>query len=111
MKDYMASLYRLAERDDAIYWPTHGAPIEEPQDYVRALIRHREARENGILECLEDGMTRIDEMVPRLYAGYVPPEMYPAAARSVLAHLVWLVEKGAVAVEGDLGVGATFRPA
>ena len=45
MKDYMASLYRLAERDDAIYWPTHGAPIETPQDYVRALIAHREARE------------------------------------------------------------------
>lgn len=109
MKDYMESLYRLAERDDAIYWPTHGAPIEAPGDYVRALIGHREARERGILKCLADGMTRIDEMVPPLYSGYVPPEMYPAAARSVLAHLVWLVEKGMVRAEGPLGVGATFH--
>lgn len=109
MKDYMASLYRLAERDDAIYWPTHGAPIERPKDYVRALIAHREAREAGILDCLADGMTRIDEMVPQLYAGYVPTEMYPAAARSVLAHLVWLVEKGTVHAHGPLGVGAAFR--
>jgi glyoxylase-like metal-dependent hydrolase (beta-lactamase superfamily II) len=111
MKDYMASLARLLERDDTIYWPTHGAPIEAPQDYVRALIAHREARERQILACLDGGLSRIEDMVPRMYSGYVEPAMYPAAARSVLAHLVWLVEKGVVRADGPLGVEVGFQRA
>lgn len=108
MREYMESLYRLSDREDEIYWPTHGPPIREPGRYVRELIAHREERERQILACLDDGLRRIDEMVPRMYAKDVPPAMFPAAARSVLSHLVWLVEKGEVAAEGELSVGAIF---
>jgi glyoxylase-like metal-dependent hydrolase (beta-lactamase superfamily II) len=111
MKDYMASLNHLVAREDAIYWPTHGPAIEAPQEFVRALIGHREARERQILACLDDGVSRIDAMVPRMYTGYVPPAMFPAAARSVLAHLVWLVDKGMVRADGPIGVEAEFRRA
>jgi hypothetical protein len=43
-----------------------------------------------------------------MYVG-LPLALHPAAALSVLAHLVELVERGWVGCEGPLGVGARFR--
>ena len=110
MAHYVASLDRLIARDDAVYWPTHGAPIRNPGAFVPALKAHRMAREAQVLACLRDGLTAIEEMVPRIYAGDIPAALYPAAARSLLSHLVWLVEKEHVRAEGELGAGARFRP-
>ncbi len=98
MANYMASLALLTERDDRVYYPTHGAPIENPQDFVRLLIEHRQARER--LACLERGLLRISDMVPVIYSE-VDKRLHPAAALSVRAHLDWLVEKGAVVPQGN----------
>jgi glyoxylase-like metal-dependent hydrolase (beta-lactamase superfamily II) len=109
MNDYINSLRLLLDRDEDIYWPTHGDAIHDPKPFVSGLIAHREDRERQILSCIGDGLNLIPDMVARMYAGQVPPEMYPAAARSVLAHLVWLEEKQQVAYEGELGVEARFN--
>src|SRR3954449_4151277 len=45
MAAYMASLDKLRQRDDRIYYPAHGAPVSKPQQYVRSLIGHRMQRE------------------------------------------------------------------
>lgn len=95
MSDYMASLKKLRDRREQIYWPTHGPPITDAHAFVDHLYDHRQDRENQILSCLADGMTTIEEMVPGMYAG-VPTALYPAAARSVLAHLLKLVDEGRV---------------
>ncbi|QGG96349.1 MBL fold metallo-hydrolase [Actinomarinicola tropica] len=97
---YMANLRRLLDRDDDVYWPTHGKPIHEPRPYVAALIAHREERTRQIVERLSAGDRTIDEVVPALYAD-VDPALHPAAARSVLAHLVALEREGAVHADGD----------
>ena len=47
MAAYMASLDKLLDRPDEVYWPTHGPAITEPQDYVRTFIAHRREREAG----------------------------------------------------------------
>jgi hypothetical protein len=47
-------------------------------------------------------------MVPRMYAA-VDPGLYPAAARSVLAHMIELVRSGKVIVEGDPGLDSDYR--
>lgn len=109
MGAYIASLDRLMARDDDVYWPTHGAPIRKPAEFVPALKAHRMDREAQVIACLKDGLTKIADMVPRMYAKDVPEAMYPAAARSVLSQLVWLVEKEQVTAEGDLGTDAAFR--
>ncbi len=109
MKDYIASLDKLIDRRDAIYWPTHGAPIRDPETFVPAIKSHRLGRESQILECLKDGLVTIDEMVPQMYANDIPPEMYPAAARSILSQLVWLIQKEQVLAEGELSTETTFR--
>ncbi|MFZ2004998.1 MAG: MBL fold metallo-hydrolase, partial [Stellaceae bacterium] len=48
MAAYMASLGKLLERSDAVYWPTHGPAITEPKEHVRAFIAHRREREAGV---------------------------------------------------------------
>ena len=100
MAEYMASLDKLLGRRDRIYYPAHGPAIEAPHEHVRRLIAHRRAREEQILAQLEAGEGRIEAMVPRLYAG-VDPVLYPAAARSVLAHLVDLERRGRAERSGE----------
>ncbi|HXC88913.1 MAG TPA: MBL fold metallo-hydrolase [Stellaceae bacterium] len=108
MATYMASLDKLLTRGDAVYWPTHGPAITEPKDHVRAFIAHRREREAGIVACLEAGVGHIDAMVERLYVG-LNPNLRRPAARSVLAHLIDLIDRGVVSSEGTATVGATYR--
>ena len=108
MAAYMDSLDLLLQRDDAVYWPTHGPCIEDPKAHVRAFIAHRQEREAQILRCVDQGVQDINEMVPLMYKD-TPEFMYPAAARSVLAAVEYLVAKGELQVEGELGLDASYR--
>jgi glyoxylase-like metal-dependent hydrolase (beta-lactamase superfamily II) len=108
MAAYMASLDKLLHRSDSVYWPTHGPAITEPQGHVRAFIAHRREREAGIIACLDDGVTRVDAMVERLYVG-LNPNLRRAAGRSVLAHLLDLVGRGIAHCDGAPTIDATYR--
>lgn len=100
MAAYMKSLDLLLVRDDRIYYPTHGPAIEDPTAHVQALIDHRRMREAQILAQLEAGEGRIAAMVTSLYRD-TDPALHPAAARSVLAHLIDLKDRGRVSLDGD----------
>ncbi len=100
MREYMASVRKLQARDDRILYPTHGSPIRDPGPFLQAYLDHRLEREAQILACLRDGIDTIPAMVARMYAD-VDKRLHPAAARSVLAHLIQLVEDGRAAADGD----------
>ena len=108
MTAYMQSLEKLLERDDRVYWPTHGPSVTDPKAHVRAFIEHRQEREAQILECLGNGERLIETMVPLMYQG-TPEFMYPAAARSVLAAMERLVDTGDVRPVGEFGLHAEFE--
>jgi glyoxylase-like metal-dependent hydrolase (beta-lactamase superfamily II) len=108
MAAYMASLDKLLARHDAVYWPTHGPAITEPERHVRAFIAHRREREAGIIDCLKAGIATADKIVERLYAG-LNPALRGAAARSVLAHLIDLIDRDIVAADRPATVAAHFR--
>jgi glyoxylase-like metal-dependent hydrolase (beta-lactamase superfamily II) len=95
MGDYMRSLDFLIERREAAYYPGHGAPVHEPQRFVKALIFHRRWRELEIIDALRSDLGTIGEMVPRIYSG-LDPSLTPAAALAVFAHLEYMAEKGTV---------------
>jgi len=105
MAAYMASMQKLLERDDLVYYPAHGEPIETPQRLVRGMMGHRKSREGQILRQLESGDTIgvcIADMVADMYKG-VDKRLHPAAARSVLAHLLDLRQRGlAEYMTGDI---------
>ncbi len=101
MTHYMSSMQRLLEREDAIYYPAHGDPVDNPQRLVRGMMGHRKQREGQILRFLErNGESAIPAMVAEMYKG-VDPRLYGAAGRSVLAHLIDLDGRGVVATAGD----------
>ena len=108
MREYLDSLRHLSERNEQIYYPTHGAPIENPGSFVRGLIAHRKMRERQIISVLEAGENKIPDMVPGMYKG-LDPRLILAAQRSVFAHVIDLVERGKVAADGDLAIGSTLR--
>lgn len=100
MTDYMNSLNLLLDRDDGIYWPTHGTCIDNPREYVRSFIAHRQERERQIITCLDNDLLYIKDMVPTMYTE-LNPNMYGAAARSVLAAIIRLIDQGQVRSDGE----------
>jgi glyoxylase-like metal-dependent hydrolase (beta-lactamase superfamily II) len=108
MVDYMASLERLTNRNEDLYFSGHGPEIPEAQRYVRFLIRHRQAREASILHRLAKGEADIPTMVRAIYIG-IDPRLTTAAGYSVLAHLEDMVARGIVATDGDPVIGGTYR--
>jgi glyoxylase-like metal-dependent hydrolase (beta-lactamase superfamily II) len=108
MGDYFDSLEKLLARDDRIYFPTHGAPIERPASFVRAIRAHRRMRDGQILDHLLKGRLRIAEMLPAMYAG-LDRRLYGAASLNILAHLIRLVDIGAVECDGPPTARSLFR--
>jgi glyoxylase-like metal-dependent hydrolase (beta-lactamase superfamily II) len=99
MSAYMASLQKLYDRDDRIYYPAHGPAVENPRQLVRGMIGHRRQRERQIVKLLEAGEGHIPSMVAAMYKG-LDPRLTGAAGRSVLAHLVDLERRDVVGNDG-----------
>ena len=96
MGDYMRSLDKIEERNFDIMWPTHGSPIrEDVKGFIQSYRNHRLDRESAIIKHLEAGETNIPKMVESMYAD-VDKRLHPAAALSVLGHMLKLVEEGRV---------------
>ena len=97
MGDYMRSLDKIEALDFDILWPTHGAAIREnPNGFIQAYRQHRLDREAAIIKHLKAGETNIPRMVETMYAD-VDKRLHPAAALSVLGHMLKLVEEDYVA--------------
>ncbi len=100
MAAYFESLRVVAGRSDDVIIPTHGAPVTDPQHYVRQLIAHRAARESQIVEAVRSGLVTIPDIVTTLYAA-VRVELHKPAARSVLSHLIKLVDDGVITIDAS----------
>lgn len=108
MEDYMNSLHLLLERDDRCFWPAHGTGIDDPRPFVRAFIAHREEREQEIIEQLQNGVTTIRRMVPHIYRD-VPEHLHPAAERSTLAAVLYMIRRGTISCNGEATVTSELR--
>lgn len=102
MADYMRSMQKLLDRDDKVYYPAHGEAVETPQRLVRGMMGHRKHREGQIMRHInaDPAGARIAAMVADMYKG-VDTRLHPAAARSVLAHLLDLEQRGLARHLGD----------
>ena len=105
MAAYMQSLEKLRQREDQAYYPAHGPPVTNPQQYVRGLIGHRLQREKQILNLVGEKALSIRDIVARAYPG-LDPRLVPAAGGSVYAHLLDLERRGLVEADGELWTAA-----
>lgn len=102
MAHYMASLAKLSARDHALYLPGHGPPLPNPAPFVAALAVHRREREAKVLDALREARRATAlELVPAAYGPTLEQRLVPAAARSLLAHLIKLEAEGAALRDGE----------
>lgn len=110
MGAYMASLGQLAERQEAVWHPSHGAALNEPQTRLAELITHRRARETTIGTALTEakGPVTIAQLLPRIYPD-LAPALHPAAARNLLAHLLDMAQRGLASAHPNPGPDALWQ--
>jgi glyoxylase-like metal-dependent hydrolase (beta-lactamase superfamily II) len=90
---YMQSLRRLRELDLELLCPGHGPYVRDPAAKLDEYIAHRLDREQHLLEALNSGLRSRDELLDAAWSD-VPPELRPAAALTLAAHLEKLGEEG-----------------
>jgi glyoxylase-like metal-dependent hydrolase (beta-lactamase superfamily II) len=105
MDDYFSSLDLLLARDDEVYYPTHGAPVPNPQEFVRAVRVHREKRDEAILAAVTSAPQSPLEIARIVYTD-IDPAMHFAAALNVEAHLERHVKRGSACRHEDGGFSA-----
>lgn len=102
MAAYMRSLARLAERDDRLFLPGHGPPLPDPAPFLAALAAHRREREAMVLEALRAARrASAHDLVAPVYGPALDARLVPAAARSLLAHLIKLEAEGGAVRDGQ----------
>jgi glyoxylase-like metal-dependent hydrolase (beta-lactamase superfamily II) len=102
MAAYMASLARLRARDDRLFLPGHGPALPGPAPFMAALAAHRLEREAMVLDALRAARRATAQaLVPAVYGPALDARLVPAAARSLLAHLIKLEAEGAAARDGE----------
>ena len=107
MAAYLHALRGLL--DLPLQWlaPGHGFLVGAPHDVLRALIKHRLAREDKVVQALRrHGPCAIEALLPDVYAE-VPSALHAMAQRSLTAHLLKLEGDGVA--RRDEGTPARWR--
>ncbi|MBX3148018.1 MAG: MBL fold metallo-hydrolase [Gemmatimonadales bacterium] len=112
LPDYLASLERMLRLPDlAALYPAHGEAVVDPYGRLQALREHRMMRTRQALDALAEQPDTLEGLVRRIYTD-IDPVLYPAAAQSLLAHLLALESAGMVArpnTEAPPSGGARWR--
>jgi glyoxylase-like metal-dependent hydrolase (beta-lactamase superfamily II) len=100
LTDYLRSLERMRGLTPRVIFPGHGPVVERAMEKIEEYVDHRRQREEEVLRGLLRNPRTPQDLVPEIYAGYAK-ELYPAASRSVLAHLLKLEREGRVVRSGQ----------
>ena len=100
MQDYYNSLNMMMTRDDKIYYPTHGLPIENPLSFIKNTLEHRLSRDQEIMHALEGQRYSIKDLIGIVYPN-LNKNLHDAARRTILAHLIRLVALGELESDGQ----------
>jgi len=108
VRRYIESLRKVADLKPQILVPTHGPWVKTAVPFIRGIITHRHMREGQILKHINEGCSTIDALVAVMYKS-VDERLHPAAARSVLGHLIALVEEKRVMCDGPIGLTSNYN--
>jgi glyoxylase-like metal-dependent hydrolase (beta-lactamase superfamily II) len=90
---YLDSLRRVRELAPSVLCPGHGPYVWDPIAKLDEYVEHRLHRERLLLEALDAGARTQDELLDHAWAD-IGPELRPAAAFTLQAHLEKLREEG-----------------
>jgi glyoxylase-like metal-dependent hydrolase (beta-lactamase superfamily II) len=89
---YLDSLRRLRALELDVLCPGHGPYVWDPRAKLDEYIEHRLDRERRLLAALDSGLRDRDELLDAAWSD-TPPELRPAAALTLAAHLEKLAEE------------------
>jgi glyoxylase-like metal-dependent hydrolase (beta-lactamase superfamily II) len=90
---YLDQLTRLRAMKASVLLPAHGPPVEDADGKLAFYVKHRLEREAKVIAALSSEPRTVEELVPPSYPE-VQPQIWPLAARSLLAHLYKLKNEG-----------------
>lgn len=91
LREYLASLEKIRGLRPARLLPAHGPIVHDPAALIDEYIAHRHDRERQIVAAMQDGCTRVEDLVARIYPD-LSPTLRGAAEETVRAHLEKLQE-------------------
>ena len=93
LASYLDSLRKLAGFDANALCPGHGPVVFQPKAKLTEYLEHRLDRERRLVSALEDGLRGRDELLDQVWDD-APPQLRPAAALTLEAHLDKLASEG-----------------
>jgi glyoxylase-like metal-dependent hydrolase (beta-lactamase superfamily II) len=90
---YLDALSRLRRRELELLLPGHGPAITDPAAKLDEYVAHRLDRERRLIAGIGAGARSVDELLDVAWSD-VPPELRPAAAITLAAHLDKLDAEG-----------------
>ena len=107
LKAFRQSCQKLLGRPEVFYVPGHGDPIFDGPERVRWLLRHRNERENQIINSLRKKPGSAADLAERIYTD-VDQALVPAATRNVMAHLIDLTERQIITPKGQVELSTKY---
>ena len=94
LRDYLASLERLASLKPSLIIPAHGLPLARGEHALLALRAHRLMREDKVVAALARlDPASLEDLVALAYDD-TPSQIWPLAALSLHSHLIKLASEG-----------------
>jgi glyoxylase-like metal-dependent hydrolase (beta-lactamase superfamily II) len=110
MAAYLNSLRKLDALPWRQYLPGHGGPIDDGPGYARALLAHREMRNEEIVRAVKAGAIGIADL-QRIVYPKLSVALIPAARMTLSAHVEYLAEAGRIRAVHRLLRGWRLSPA
>lgn len=95
MEDYLASIIKTTEAPFGHYLPAHGGEIADGPRHARALLAHRQARNEQIVECLGKGVQDRKGLLAAIYP-QLSGRLRRAALMTLDAHIEYLSDRGQI---------------
>ncbi len=92
MAEYLDSLRKVSALPYTQYLPAHGGPIEEGPGFARALLQHRELRNEEVVRAVRNGAKNVGDLQRAIYPKLALP-LIPAARMTLAAHIEYLADR------------------
>lgn len=98
LDDFFSSLDYVHNIGFDMLLPGHGPAVEDPATFLPALREHRLGRNDQIIRALKGGRSTKSQLVALVYAA-TPKALHAAAAYTLEAHLIYLIEQKTIKLE------------
>ncbi len=107
LKDYLASLHKMAAMDLALVYPGHGEPVTDPGELIASTIEHHRKRIKEVASHLGPEAKTAYQVAGELYPDVTGYDVFLSVSE-VIAHLELVVEEGNASIDHVDGV-ARYR--